>query len=73
MQMINQPTFHDLLETGAHDVNVLNAHKLELDIRVEVLVLISFSSRPVGHGVYLRPRVNDIHEWRGGVCLADSL
>ena len=37
----------------SHYVNVLNADKLKLYIRVEILVLVSFTSGFVGHGVNL--------------------
>ena len=46
-------TFTQLEQTVAHDVYVLNAPELELDVRVEVLVLVAFSCRSVRHGVYL--------------------
>ena len=46
-------TFTQLEQTVAHDVYVLNAPELKLDVRVEVLVLVAFSCRSVRHGVYL--------------------
>lgn len=44
-------TFQQLLEAGPHDVDVLDAHKLEADVGVVVLVFVTFTRRSVGQRV----------------------
>lgn len=40
-------TFQKLLQTSPHHMDVLNAHKLEADIRVVVFILIAFPCRTI--------------------------
>lgn len=46
-------TVNDLLLAVPHHVDVLDADELQFDVGVVVLVLIAFSSRPVGHRIQL--------------------
>lgn len=46
-------TFQQLLEAGPHDVDVLDAHELEADVGVVVLVFVAFARRSVGQRVQL--------------------
>lgn len=47
-------TFQQLLKTGPHDVDVLDANELEADVGVVVLVFVAFARRSVGQRVQLR-------------------
>lgn len=49
----SRPTFLQLLEAGPHDVDVLNAHELEADVGVVVLVFVAFARRSVRQRVQL--------------------
>lgn len=46
-------TFLQLLEAGPHDVYVLDAHELEADVGVVVLVFVAFARRSVRQRVQL--------------------
>lgn len=46
--------FQQLRQTASHDMNILNATKLEFDVLVEILIFITFASGSVGHRVYLK-------------------
>lgn len=47
-------TFQKLLQASSHHMNILDAHKLEADIRVVVLILIAFPCRTIRQCVQLR-------------------
>ena len=47
-------TFNKFLQARSHHVYVLDSQELELDVRVEVLVLITLTRRPVRHCVDLQ-------------------
>ena len=47
-------TFHKLLQTISHHMDVFNTHKLETDVGVIIFIFIAFSSSSVGHGIQLR-------------------
>lgn len=47
-------TFQHFLETVPHDVDILYAYELKLDIRVIVFILIALPSCPVCHGIQLQ-------------------
>lgn len=47
-------TFQKLLQTSSHHMNILDAHKLEADIRVVVLILIAFPCRTICQCIQLQ-------------------
>lgn len=49
-------SFQQFRQATTHYVNILNAAKLELDVFIEVLIFVAFSSRSVGHCVDLVKR-----------------
>lgn len=57
-------TFLQLLEAGPHDVDVLDAHELEADVGVVVLVFVAFARRSVRQRVQLH---REEEEGSGGV------
>lgn len=46
-------TFQQLLQAGPHDVDVLDAHELEADVGVVVLIFVAFARRSVCQRVQL--------------------
>lgn len=55
-ECVKQPrwTFQQLLQAAPHHVDVLNAHKLEANVGVVVLILVAFARRSVGERIQLQ-------------------
>ena len=60
-------------QRGPHLVDVLDALEGEDDVVVELLALVALAARLVGHGVHVRPRVDDVDDARVGRGAPDPL
>ena len=69
--LASQENFN-LRQGVSHNVNVLDSLEDEFCVRVESLGLVAFPPGSVGHGVDLRPGVDDVEEVGAGVDLHDA-